>query len=106
MILRLQSGPVSVQLTGEDKGNSAGLREELRTGRIADFEFQLWECWESDDSVPGATDLTIQMAVSNVCRGLAKKTLEPKYATALLYGLQVASTTVKKPAAAKAKTKR
>jgi hypothetical protein len=37
---------------------------------------------------------------------LVKKTLEPKYATALLYGLQVASRTVKKPAAAKAKTKR
>ena len=51
-------------------------------------------------------ELAIQMAVTNVCRGLAKKNLEPKYATALLYGLQVASIAVKKAAAAKAKTKR
>ena len=28
------------------------LREEPRTGRIADFEFQFWECWELDDNVP------------------------------------------------------
>jgi len=51
-------------------------------------------------------ELAIQMAVTNVCRGLAKKNLEPKYATALLYGLQVASIAVKKAAAAKGKTKR
>jgi len=31
-------------------------REELRTGRIADSEFQFWECWESDDSVPAALE--------------------------------------------------
>ncbi len=31
-------------------------REEPRTGRIADFEFQFWECWESDDSVPQAPE--------------------------------------------------
>ena len=31
-------------------------REEPRTGRIADFEFQFWECWESDDSVPAAPE--------------------------------------------------
>ncbi len=31
-------------------------REESRTGRIADFEFQFWECWESDDNVPAAPE--------------------------------------------------
>jgi hypothetical protein len=31
-------------------------REEPRTGRIADFEFQFWECWESEDNVPGAPE--------------------------------------------------
>ncbi len=51
-------------------------------------------------------ELVIQMAVTNVCRGLLKKNLEPKYATALLYGLQVASVAVKKAAAAKSKTRR
>ena len=49
-------------------------------------------------------DLAIQMAVTNVCRGLLKKSLEPKHATALLYGLQVASAAVRKAAAAKSKT--
>ncbi len=27
-------------------------REEPRTGRIADFEFEFWECWEFDDNLP------------------------------------------------------
>ena len=31
-------------------------REELRTGRIADMEFQFWECWESDANVAGAPE--------------------------------------------------
>ncbi len=31
-------------------------REEPRTGRIADFEFQFWECWESGDNVAGAIE--------------------------------------------------
>ena len=30
-------------------------REELRTGRIADMEFQFWECWEFDANVPEAS---------------------------------------------------
>ena len=79
------------------------LREEPRSSRVADFEFQLWECWESDDGVPGTSaksralefevpvledDLWIQVAVSNVCRGLVKKTLELKCASTLLCGLQ------------------
>jgi len=31
-------------------------REEPRTGRIADYEFQFWECWESDDKVSGTPE--------------------------------------------------
>ncbi|HEU5233406.1 MAG TPA: hypothetical protein VFU50_11130 [Terriglobales bacterium] len=31
-------------------------REEPRTGRIADFEFQFWECWESEGNVPGVAE--------------------------------------------------
>ena len=31
-------------------------REEPRTGRIADYEFQFWECWESDDTVSGTPE--------------------------------------------------
>src|SRR5579884_1621086 len=38
------------------KGEYHVKREEPRTGRIADFEFQFWECWESDDSVPQAPE--------------------------------------------------
>jgi len=40
-------------------------------------------------------DLAIQMAVTNVCRGVLKGSLEPKCASTLLYGLQVASVAVR-----------
>lgn len=40
-------------------------------------------------------DLAIQMAVTNVCRGLLRGGLEPKCASTLLYGLQVASVAVR-----------
>jgi hypothetical protein len=41
-------------------------------------------------------DLAIQMAVTNICRQLANETIEPKRATSLLYGIQVASTAVRR----------
>jgi hypothetical protein len=41
-------------------------------------------------------DLAIQMAVTNICRQVAHGTIEPKRATTLLYGLQVASVTVRR----------
>ena len=49
-------------------------------------------------------DRAIQMAVTNVCRGLLKGNLEPKHASTLLYGLQVASVAVRKVAVAKSRT--
>ena len=48
-------------------------------------------------------DLAIQMAVTNVCRGLLKGSLEPKCASTLLYGLQVASVAVRKVGVARAR---
>jgi len=36
-------------------------------------------------------DLAVQMAVTNICRGLAEESLEPKRAATLLYRLQVAT---------------
>ena len=50
-------------------------------------------------------DLAIQMAVTNVCRGLLKGSLEPKCASTLLYGLQVASVAVRKVAVARARAR-
>jgi hypothetical protein len=41
-------------------------------------------------------DLAIQMAVTNICRQLANETIEPKRATSLLYGIQVASAAVRR----------
>jgi hypothetical protein len=46
-------------------------------------------------------DLALQTAVTNICRGLANESLEPKRAATLLYGLQVASTVLKKKPAKK-----
>ena len=43
-------------------------------------------------------DLAIQMAVTNVCRQLANQSMEPKRASTLLYGLQVASVAVRRTA--------
>jgi hypothetical protein len=43
-------------------------------------------------------DLAIQMAVTNICRQLANANLEPKRASTLLYGLQVASIAVRRTA--------
>ena len=43
-------------------------------------------------------DLAIQMAVSNVCRQLANERIDPKRATSLLYGLQVAAVAVRRTA--------
>lgn len=39
----------------------------------------------------------IQMALTKVCQGIADARLDPKTATSLLYGLQVASNAVRKP---------
>ena len=50
-------------------------------------------------------DLAIQMAVTNICRGLLKGRLEPKCASTLLYGLQVASVAVRKQNAARSRAK-
>jgi hypothetical protein len=36
-------------------------------------------------------DLAVQMAVTHICRGVAEESLEPKRASILLYGLQVAT---------------
>jgi hypothetical protein len=41
-------------------------------------------------------DLAIQMAVTNICRQLADESIEPKRASTLLYGLQVASVAVRR----------
>ena len=43
-------------------------------------------------------DLAVQMAVTNICRGLAEETLERKRAATLLYGLQVATVALRRKA--------
>jgi hypothetical protein len=43
-------------------------------------------------------DLAIQMAVTNICRQLADDSIDPKRASTLLYGLQVASIAVRRSA--------
>jgi hypothetical protein len=40
-------------------------------------------------------DLSVQMAVTSVCRGLADGNIEPKRAATLLYGLQVATSALR-----------
>ena len=51
-------------------------------------------------------DLAVQMVVTNVCRGLAEESLEPKRATTLLYGLQVATTALRRKTNRKASENR
>lgn len=46
-------------------------------------------------------DLAVQMTVTNICRGLAEESLEPKRAATLLYGLQVATAALRRNAAKK-----
>jgi len=43
-------------------------------------------------------DRAIQMAVTNICRQLLNQNIEPKVASSLLYGLQVASVAVRRGA--------
>ena len=45
----------------------------------------------------------IQMAVTKVCQGIADSRLDPKTATSLLYGLQVASNAVPRPGSGRRK---
>ncbi len=45
-------------------------------------------------------DNAIRVAVSNVCRGLADKTLDSRRASTLLYGLQIASAALRRHRAA------
>ena len=46
---------------------------------------------------PLEDDRAIQMAVTKICQAVVNETIEPKRATAVLYGLQVASNAVKRP---------
>jgi hypothetical protein len=41
-------------------------------------------------------DLAVQMAVTHICRGVAEESLEPKRASILLYGLQVATVALRR----------
>jgi len=47
---------------------------------------------------PLEDDRAIQMAVTKICQAVVNETIEPKRATAVLYGLQVAANAVKRPA--------
>jgi hypothetical protein len=47
---------------------------------------------------PLEDDGSIQMAVTKICQGIVNETIEPKRATAVLYGLQVASNAVRRSA--------
>ncbi|HZT35758.1 MAG TPA: hypothetical protein VFA15_07550 [Nitrososphaera sp.] len=51
-------------------------------------------------------DLAIQMAVTGVCRQLAREPLDTKRASLLLYGLQVASVAVRRTAQKRVITKK
>jgi hypothetical protein len=51
-------------------------------------------------------DLAVQMAVTHICRGVAEGSLEPKRASILLYGLQVATVALRRKAGKTAAEKR
>jgi hypothetical protein len=60
---------------------------DSRPDRSSDLELPVLE-----------NDRAIQMAVTNICRQLAKESIDPRRASTLLYGLQVAAAAVRRTA--------
>ena len=73
----------------------------LRGKRYCYFHAQLRPAGKAKKPVqlpPLEDERAIQMAVTKICQAVVSETIEPKRATAVLYGLQVASNAVKRSA--------
>ncbi|HVH87810.1 MAG TPA: hypothetical protein VM912_13865 [Terriglobales bacterium] len=86
--------PPPINTLARRRGRFCYFHEESRQGRKNKKRMQM----------PVLEDQrALQMAVTKICQDIIDETIEPKRASTLLYGLQVASTAVSKAAPAKSK---